>query len=80
MVASNIDPMLDQIIKTPEIPQEAGCLPAMFLISTVCSSNLLHLGTGTAVLPLTHLGRFHIPGSYFSNIPPVSAKGFIFVR
>lgn len=78
--SGNIDPMLDEIIKTPEISREAGCLPATFLIPIVYSLNLPHLGHKGAVLPLTRLGRCHIPGSYFSNIPPVSAKGFIFVR
>lgn len=71
---------IDQIIKIPQISQEAASLPATFLISSVCSSNCPHLGhTGCSA---AHTSRPHFTslGVISATFLQASEKGFIFVR
>lgn len=78
----NTDPALDQIIKT-EISRK--------VLSPSLISRFYHLfmepsppgtrrGGGCSSATPISPPISYIPGSYFSNIPPMSAKGFSFVR
>lgn len=78
--SGNTGPVLDQIIKIPQISQEAASLPATFLISSVCSSNCPHLGHTGCSAAHTSRPRFTSLGVISATFLQASEKGFIFVR